>query len=127
MRTLLVAEDDVVLLEALQGLLRLEGYEVIGVRTAEDGARLLASCVVDAAVVDWWLCGDSSDELLAALIEHGIPAVLLSGDPDARAVAEELGIPWVHKPFVVEQLVGILSGAISRRTLRRTAVSRLGG
>ncbi len=125
MRTLLVAEDDVVLREALEGLLRLEGYEVVGVRTVEDGARLLASCVVDGAVVDWWLCGVGCEELIATLIEHGIPVVLLSGDPEVRAVAEELGIPWVHKPFVVEQLLGILSGAISRRTLRRTAVSQV--
>ncbi len=126
MQTLLVVEDDPVMHEALAELLRLEGYEVVSVRTIADATRILDACILDGALVDWWINGVRCDDLVADLAARGITTVLLSAHTDARAFAEELGVPCVHKPFVVDQLVGIVSGAISRRSLRKMAISRLG-
>jgi DNA-binding response OmpR family regulator len=119
MQTVLVAEDDGVLFDALERLLRDEGYEVVGVRNVEAAMRLLETCVVDGALVDWRLGTQWSDSLIELLLGQGVTVILLSGHPEARELADSFGIPCVHKPFVVEQLLGILGGAITRRTLRK--------
>lgn len=124
MQTLLVAEDDPVMHAALSELLRLEGYDVVGARRVEDARAMLANPAIDGALIDWQLGDERTDPLLAELVAQGIATILLSAHPEARVIADALGIPCVHKPFVVEQLLGILSGAISRRTLRRIALSR---
>lgn len=125
MQTLLLVEDDAVMHEALSGLLRLEGYEVMCVRSLAEALNLIEGCVLDGALVDFWLGDSTCEPLLQELSKRGIPTVLMSGHPQARMLADGLSIPHVHKPFVVEQLIGIISGTISRRSVRRTAVSRL--
>lgn len=125
MQTLLVVEDDAVMHEALSGLLRLEGYEVVCVRSLGEALRLLEACLVDGALVDFWLGDDSCEPLISELVTRGIPTILISGDPRARTLADGLAIPHVHKPFVVDQLIGIISGTIARRSLRRTVISRV--
>jgi len=124
MQTLLVAEDDAVMHAALTELLTMEGYAVIGARCVEDALGLMDGHALHGAVIDWQLGDERTDGLLAELVDQGVATVLVSAHPEARGIADGLGIPCVHKPFVVEQLLGILSGAISRRTLRRIAVSR---
>ena len=124
MQTLLVAEDDAVMHAALTELFTLEGYQVVGARCVDDALAYLARQPVQAALIDWCLGPERTDDLLVELVEQGVATILLSAHPDARGVADSLGIPCVHKPFVVELLLGILSGAISRRTLRRIAFGR---
>jgi two-component system response regulator AtoC len=124
MQTILVAEDDAVMHQALAELFELEGYEVIGARTVADAELFLGQRSLDGAVVDWRLGTDFSDLILEELVAQGIATVLLSAHPEARAVAEAYGIPCVHKPFIVEQLLGIVSGAMNRQTLRKIALSR---
>lgn len=124
MRTLLVAEDDAVLHAALSELLTWEGYRVVSASCLAEAEQQRLLHAVDAAVIDWHLGPERTDDLLARLVEQGVVTILLSAHPDARVLAEGIGIPCVHKPFVVDQLLGILSGAISRRTLRRIAVAR---
>jgi len=124
MQTLLVAEDDAVMHRSLEELFQLEGYEVICVRTLADALQLLASRAVDGAVIDWRLGHEFTDPLLVELADRGVATVLLSAHPEARAVADVFGVPCVHKPFVVDQLLGIVSGVLNRQTLRRIAVSR---
>jgi DNA-binding response OmpR family regulator len=124
MQTILVAEDDAVMRNALESLFEAEGYCVIGVPTLRDAANEIGHRVLDAAVVDWMLGPDVSEPVLSTLVKQGVATVLLSAHPEARVIAESFGIPHVHKPFVVDQLVGIVSGAVSRQTLRRIALSR---
>ncbi len=124
MQTILVAEDDAVMHRSLAELFELEGYEVICVKTLGEAMELVAARVIDGAVIDWRLGPECSDTLLEHLVERGIATVLLSAHPEARSVADEFGVPCVHKPFVVDQLLGIVSGVLNRQTLRRIAVSR---
>lgn len=124
MQTILVAEDDAVMHQALAELFELEGYEVVSARCLHDAEVFLTERAFDGAVVDWRLGSDFSDPVLSELVAHGIATVLLSAHPEARAVAEAYGIPCVHKPFIVEQLLGIVSGALNRQTLRKIALSR---
>jgi DNA-binding NtrC family response regulator len=122
--TILVAEDDAVMHRSLEELFELEGYEVISVKTLAEAMELITVRVIDGAVIDWRLGLEFTDPLLEGLVDRGIATVLLSGHPEARAVADGFGVPCVHKPFVVDQLLGIVSGVLNRQTLRRIAVSR---
>jgi DNA-binding response OmpR family regulator len=124
MQTILVAEDDAVMHRALEELFQLEGYEVICVRTLEDARAVLNQRVVDGAVIDWQLGHEFTDPLLGELVDRGVATVLLSAFPEARAIADDFGVPCVHKPFVVDQLLGIVSTVLNRQTLRRIAISR---
>lgn len=125
MQTILVAEDDAVMHRALAELFELEGYEVVGARSVVDAENFVGTGrALDGAVVDWRLGDAFSDSVLTQLVDLGVATVLLSAHPEARAVADAYGIPCVHKPFNVEQLIGIVSGAISRTTLRKIALSK---
>lgn len=124
MQTILVAEDDAVMHRALAELFELEGYTVVVAHSVDDAEICVDERAFDGAVVDWRLGDAFSDSILSQLIELGVATVLLSAHPEARAVADAYGIPCVHKPFNVEQLIGIVSGAISRTTLRKIALSR---
>ena len=126
MQTILVAEDDAVMHRALAELFELEGYEVIGARSLHDAVIFLGDRVINGAVVDWRLGADFSDVILTQLIDLGVATVLLSAHPEARHVADSYGIPCVHKPFNVEQLIGILSGAMQRTTLRKIKIAPRG-
>lgn len=123
MQTILVAEDDAVMHRALAELFELEGYEVIGARSLRDAASLVEERMIDGAVVDWKLGVEFSDVILTQLVDLGVATVLLSAHPEARCVADAFGIPCVRKPFNVEQLIGILSGAIQRTTLRKIKIA----
>lgn len=123
MQTILVAEDDAVMHRALSELFELEGYVVIGARSLADAASFVEERSIDGAVVDWKLGVEFSDIILTQLLDLGVATVLLSAHPEARSVAEALGIPCVRKPFNVEQLIGILSGAMQRTTLRRIKIA----
>lgn len=124
MLTILVAEDDSVMHRSLAELFELEGYEVIGARSVHDATTLVSERSLDGAIVDWRLGAEFSDPILSELVAQGVATVLLSAHPEARAVADAYGIPCVHKPFNVEQLIGIVSGALNRKTLRKIALSR---
>jgi DNA-binding response OmpR family regulator len=126
MQTLLVVEDDAVLHDALEGVLRDEGYEVICVSSVAEALHAIEGFLVDGALLDFMLRDGTCEPLLAELVTRGVPVVIVSAHTEARALGESLAVPCVHKPFVVEQLLGILSGTIQRRSLRRTVVSRVG-
>ena len=113
-RTVLVVDDDPMILRLLDRLLSSGGFRV---RTAPDGLAALAE--IDAEAPDVVLTDVMMPELdgigLARRVRelgHRMPVVLMSTDEQAGAAAPDL--PFLPKPFDLgrlRELVGQLAGS----------------
>ena len=113
-----VADDRVDQLRALKALLTALGHQVVC--AAENGAELVKHCreqEVDLVIVDLEMTEVDGLEAAELLAERGIPAILLSGHPDATEVNLE------HEPVAARLMkpatVDCLQAAISRVLAQR--------
>src|SRR5436190_4705581 len=60
---------------------------------------------LDVAVIDRSLAGDDTHPVVDALIERGVACLLLSGYPRTTLPSRFRTLPFVEKPFTMEQLV----------------------
>ncbi len=109
----LLAEDNVDMLDMLEGALRRDGYQVTSV---SDGQDLLAAiqqrpaygCLPELIISDVRMPGLSGLQVVARLRETDCttPVILISafGDVETHAQAERLGATLLDKPFLLEEL-----------------------
>jgi two-component system response regulator QseB len=108
--TVLVVEDDAAVANLLRDVLVEEGYAVA---LALSGAEALAFDRlqdVHVVVFDYLMQHMDGREFYERLRALGIgaPAVMCSGWRDAPVIAKELGIPFVAKPFDIEEMLATL-------------------
>lgn len=101
---LLVVDDEVRILNALQRTLRREGYEVLTADSATDALELLATTSVDLILSDHKMPVMSGIEFCSRASEErpGIPKILITGWTEAvpRERLESLGVQaLVAKPW----------------------------
>jgi two-component system response regulator MprA len=121
--TILIAEDDRAVREALQRALQFEGYAVI---TAPDGGRaleLLASDEPDAVVLDVMMPGIDGLTVCRRLRDKGIavPVLMLTARHEIadRVAGLDAGADdYLVKPYALDELLARL-----RALLRRTSVT----
>jgi CheY-like chemotaxis protein len=128
----LYVEDDDDTRNATCALLTLDGYDVRAAATPEAAFAHAAECHdrIDLLIVDYNLraakTGTEVAETISRLLGHGIPTVILTGDP---ANAE---VPWLKdsavwltpKPISPAKLVACLSPLVDfRRVMRDFAAS----
>lgn len=113
-----LAEDEPDLRRAYVSLLTHMGHVVVC--DVGDGAQLLAACdglEIDVAILDLEM--PVMDGLTAAedLTERGIPVVLVSGHPDARALVleEEPVVTRILKPATLDSLSRAIDQALAQR------------
>ena len=117
-KRILVADDDVKLLEALTARLEAEGFEVISTQDAYLALALARREQPDLLLLDINMPagnGFSVQERAAEIDElANVPIVYITGEePDAvDATAQELGaIAVVHKPFETTELLDAIRSA----------------
>ena len=108
------------MLEGLQRLLWLHGYEPILFSSAEAFKEYTNFDNAICVILDINLSDGSGIELLRDLHAAGrcLPAVCMTGDenPAVRTAALNLGcIAFLMKPFAVQELVEPLKRAVARR------------
>ncbi len=111
--SVLVVDDDVAVREAIQLVVESEGYAVV---TAADGTEALgylnAGLRPGVILLDLRMPGmDGRAFRHAQAAERelaSIPVVVLSGDSDARGVAQSLGLDALLKPVDIDQLLSII-------------------
>jgi signal transduction histidine kinase/CheY-like chemotaxis protein len=103
-KLIVVLDDDVMVLEAMRGLLRSWGCEVVTADRAEAALVGIGDRWPDLIIADYHLTGghsgiDAIRQLRSAAGRH-VPAFLLSGDtaPDRLREASETGHQLLHKP-----------------------------
>jgi CheY-like chemotaxis protein len=113
-----VADDRVDQLRVLKALLTALGHQVVC--AAENGAELVNHCrgkEVDLVIVDLEMPVVDGLEAAELLAERGIPAILLSGHPDATEVnlEHEPVAARLMKPATVDSLQAAISRVLSQR------------
>lgn len=114
-RSILVVDDDLVLLDALEGAFKEAGdLKVVALANFEDAKRLLRSETFDVLITDVRL-GAFNGLQLAVLARDVNPAtqlIVFSGfdDPVLRHDAEQIGALYLTKPVMCSQLLGLIRG-----------------
>lgn len=118
MRSVLLVDDDRVVLNLLAEGLRDLGYQVGTALSAGDALKLAAEQPYDLAVLDVRMPGQSGLELAQALLRIGHPPfVFLSAYGDeavVREAAEAGALGYLVKPVDTPQLVPFIEAAIAR-------------
>ena len=105
-KRILIIEDEFLIALDIESTLRNAGAVSVEMASDVEGAlRGIASNVWDAAVADNNLQGCSCQEVVAALIAHHIPFLILTGY-DPRSLPRNIqGAPILAKPFARDTLV----------------------
>jgi PAS domain S-box-containing protein len=111
----LVVDNDLSILDAMQALLEQWGVRVFKASRSSDALQLLGIEVIDAVLADYHL-GDGSNglELIQRITEfrgRGFAAALITADHGAELTraARRAGIPLLHKPLRPAALRALLS------------------
>lgn len=101
---LLIVEDEYLVAMELADALEDLGADIAGVTGRLSEALEAADAVIDGALVDVQLGGDTSTALVEKLKAAGIPLILMTGY-DSSVLPESMHqCPRIPKPFAPEQL-----------------------
>ncbi len=110
MKKVLVIDDDIAILEAIQLVLEDDGYEVMVNTDGNKTISLAQKFKPSVILLDLLLSGKDGADILILLKKHpqtgSIPAIVLSAHPSAEAIAKINGATdFLPKPFDVETLL----------------------
>ncbi len=125
--TILVVDDEPEIGPLAQDILVPDGYTVLSTTDPLEAIRMLhdRSCIPDLLLVDVVMPVMSGRELARRLLESQpeMKVVLMSGYKVAGI--KECGWPFLHKPFAVLALTGVVSQVLGRRPSASSSVLRL--
>lgn len=105
MRVLIVEDEYMIALDAAAALEH-AGCEVVGIAaTVNKALRLLDDERCDAVVLDANLWGDSAEPVAAALLQRGIPYLVVSGYSTGQRPGLLATAPFLSKPCAPAELV----------------------
>ncbi len=110
-RRVLLVEDDAPIREAVEEVLRDEGWIVVGVASLADARAALAAGAFDVLLLDLMLEDGAGEDLLRELQEKktALPTVLMSASTRAPKTAETFRVELLRKPFEIETLLDRLN------------------
>lgn len=125
MTTVLIVEDENLLLKTLSTILKRKGYDV---KTAATSAEARAAIFegdsnLDLLVLDIWLAGHSGLDILREIKVNkpDLPVIVMSGGSVGRPLEQDVAIADVYgaatvliKPFQADELVAAVQSALGR-------------
>ena len=113
----LIVEDELVIAMELEDLLRRLGCSVVeAAPTLKRALRAAERQQADVAVLDVNLHGEPVTPVAEALLEQGVPFVLVTGYGRERLPAGALQqVPCLRKPVNCQQIAGALCEVVSRQ------------
>lgn len=112
MATILVIDDDTLMIEVIQDVLELGAHHVIAATTPEQGIALAHDAHPALILCDNRLVKGNGFQILEAVQHLEIPFVFVTGSSDAltRLDAQESGATdFLSKPFKPEALIEIVN------------------
>jgi DNA-binding NtrC family response regulator len=121
---ILIIDDEEVLRDVLDTLLRREGFDIALAATGEEGLNILDSEEVDLVILDMMLPGISGMEVLRSIKEthpelEVIVVTAYSSIDGAIEAMKRGAFHYIPKPFKNEEVVVTVSKALERRRLSR--------
>ena len=99
-RTILVVEDEMLILLFIEDLLQELGCRaVLSAATVDQALALIEAHALDAATVDMNLNGVESLPIADALSKRGVPFIFLTGYTDRQSRGAHASRPILRKPF----------------------------
>jgi len=120
MKTILVVDDDYLLVESLTDLLDMEGYRVVSAGNGKDGLARLEKEIPDLVLTDFMMpIADGLDLIwgVNALPKfRSLPIVVMSASPKYVALpARPLRVSaFLSKPFGLDELLAIIERLIGK-------------
>ena len=121
--TLLIIDDDTVVLDSLKRLFRVEGYEIVTAENAEEGLKQLEKQNIDLIVCDYKMPGKSGLEFLQETLPQypDVIRILLTGQADLDMAIDAINKGGVYKfmlkPWNNEELVITVKRALEYKEL----------
>lgn len=121
MKKILVIEDESLLLEFIEEILKNNGYRVLGAGNGRIGLDILAKEGADLIVCDVIMPVMDGYEVLAEVRKSStayIPVILLTGKTeraDFRKGMESGADDFIPKPFTEEELIGAIAAQLKKR------------
>jgi DNA-binding response OmpR family regulator len=106
---ILVADDEIEVLDLLRTWLEDQGYDVTTTESAIEAESLITSGSIDLALLD---VGMHGLRLGRKAISTGTPFVLISGMPVIIEMGEVGAV--LHKPFKLAELSGVVERCLAR-------------
>lgn len=108
-KTILIADDDAAILDAMKTMLEDEGYSVDTTLSGTE-AQNLSGDLPAVLVLDIWMAGvdgrDVCRHLKAQKETRNLPIILCSANRDIRQIAQEVGADdFLLKPFNVDDVL----------------------
>jgi len=119
-KTIIVADDDAGIIDAVSIMLRISGYEV---RPTLNGGMLLhlpPEEYPDLILLDIWMSGEDGTEICRALKKNentrNIPVILFSASKEIQQSAFDAGADdFLAKPFEMGELLGKIGRLIEKQ------------
>jgi DNA-binding response OmpR family regulator len=130
MQHLLVVDDDKAVTAVMQTALEADGrHRVTAAPGATEAIAVIWSHPTDAAIIDALLPRISGLALARAVIDLGVPTLIISGDPSHQQLLAEAGCPFLLKPVRISELLAetrmLLENAMDQRLQCARALDRM--
>jgi DNA-binding response OmpR family regulator len=119
-KTVMIADDDKAIVDAVQAMLEFGGYEV---SFTYNGATILdlKENLPDLILLDIWMSGTDGRDVCKALKKRDttkeIPVIMISASPDLENSAKDAGADdFLEKPFDMDDLLGKIDVHLSARS-----------
>lgn len=121
---ILVVDDEPSICELMQ--IALEGSGSCRVTMAVSGEQALSVLMrdrPDAVIVDAVLPKTSGLGIANVAVHFGIPVLIVTGDPETAEKLDEVGCPFLWKPFHINTMVAEARALLVEASLRRAEVA----
>ncbi len=113
MKTILIIDDDKMILMILKQTLTKESYRVLTAESGEDGIAMLATSHIDLVLTDYMMPGMSGIEVLTIIKQNQplLPIIILTGHGDVALTikAIQLGaVDFIEKPIHSKELLEVI-------------------
>jgi DNA-binding NtrC family response regulator len=121
MADMLIIDDDIDSADVLAEIMRAEGHDVRIGYNGQEGMRLAHERTPEIALLDVEMPLLDGPAMAYEMVVHNmglelVPVVLLSGVPNLREVAAQVGTPYfLGKPYRYEQVLKLVIRALSER------------
>lgn len=120
----LIIDDEEVLRDVLEAVLRREGFEVLLAATGEEGLSMMDTEEIDLVVLDMMLPGITGIETLRSIKETNpvLPVIIItaySSIDGAIAAMKQGAFHYIPKPFKNEEVVLTVNKALEQRRLSK--------
>jgi DNA-binding response OmpR family regulator len=115
-KTIMIADDDPGIVDAIEMLLEFEGYNVRSTMNGE-AVLLLGDKLPDVLLLDIWMSGNDGRDICKKLKQNDatkkLPVIMISASRDIKESAMEAGADdFVAKPFEMNELLNKIKAQI---------------